>query len=721
MKNRRPPVEGHAPTPRAASRPHADIHRPAFVLLALAAPALSLRLAHATEAPPPAATTPAAQESTDPLREVIVTAPRMSAPLTVETDPHRPRQPLPAHDGADYLKAIPGFNAIRKGGTDGDPVFRGMAASRVNILLDGEQILGGCGMRMDPPTAYIFPEAFDRIVVVKGPQTVLNGPGNSAATVRFESQPPAFDGRHWQALGSALTATAGRTDLVGDVAAGNTEVYARLNATRAEASDYTDGNGNGVHAAYERWSTKLALGWRPAPGSLVEITGALSNGHAAYADRLMDGAKFDRSNLGIRAERAFTGGIVRKVEAQAYYNYVDHVMDNYSLRAFAPSMMMPAPSASNPDRRTSGARLAFELGAQRGPSATIGVDYQQNRHRNRSTMNETMMPYESLARVADARFEQVGLFGEAQLPAGERTRVIAGARADRWQARDERTVVSTGMMGTAPNPTAGIERKRTLLGGFGRVEHDLPGAGTTLYAGVGHVERFPDYWELVSTARESTTSLSAFLTKPERTTQLDIGLVHRAGPLQLSVSGFASRIDDYILIQSDFRKGMRLASVSRNVDAGTLGAEADAQLAVGSNLKLTGTLAYTRGHNVTDGGALAQMPPLELRFGADYGRGNWRTGLLLRHVAAQDRVALNQGNVVGQDIGASPGFTVVSINAAVELPRGVLLTAGIDNLLDRNYAEHLSRGGAMLSGYTQTTRVNEPGRTAWLKLGMDLR
>jgi len=75
---------------------------------------------------------------------------------------------------------------IRKGGTDGDPVFRGMAASRVNVLVDGEQLLGGCGMRMDPPTAYVFPEAYDRIVVVKGPQTVLRGPGNSAATVSFE-------------------------------------------------------------------------------------------------------------------------------------------------------------------------------------------------------------------------------------------------------------------------------------------------------------------------------------------------------------------------------------------------------------------------------------------------------------------------------------------------------------------------------------------------------
>ena len=130
--------------------------------------------------------------STRELEQVVVTAPRMTAPLLVVTDPKQPRQPLPAHDGADYLKAIPGFSVIRKGGTDGDPVFRGMAASRVNLLIDGQQVLGGCGMRMDPPTAYVFPEAYDRVVVIKGPQTVLHGPGNSAASVSLDRSATPF-------------------------------------------------------------------------------------------------------------------------------------------------------------------------------------------------------------------------------------------------------------------------------------------------------------------------------------------------------------------------------------------------------------------------------------------------------------------------------------------------------------------------------------------------
>src|SRR5690606_5944460 len=70
------------------------------------------------------------------LTPVVVTAPAADEPLVVRTDPKAPRQPVPAHDGADFLKSIPGFSVIRKGGTDGDPVLRGFSGSRLGILLD---------------------------------------------------------------------------------------------------------------------------------------------------------------------------------------------------------------------------------------------------------------------------------------------------------------------------------------------------------------------------------------------------------------------------------------------------------------------------------------------------------------------------------------------------------------------------------------------------------
>ncbi len=44
------------------------------------------------------------------------------------------------------------------------------------------------------------------------------------------------------------------------------------------------------------------------------------------------------------------------------------------------------------------------------------------------------------------------------------------------------------------------------------------------------------------------------------------------------------------------------------------------------------------------------------------------------------------------------------------------LTAGVDNLFNKTYAEHINAAPPSLAGYITTTRVNEPGRTLWVRL-----
>jgi len=214
--------------------------------------------------------------------EIVVTAARMRSPLEVVTDPRLPRQPLPAHDGADYLKTVAGFSVIRKGGTDGDPLFRGMAGSRVAVLNEEAMLLGGCGNRMDPPTAYVFPQSYDRIRILKGPQSVLWAPGASSATVRFERDP--FDPETDRStLAAGLTVGSwGRRDAALDGMLGGELGYLRVQGTDSESDDYESGAGTTVHSAYDRWNVNLMAGWRPDEATLVELSHARSDGEAAY-------------------------------------------------------------------------------------------------------------------------------------------------------------------------------------------------------------------------------------------------------------------------------------------------------------------------------------------------------------------------------------------------------------------------------------------------------
>lgn len=662
---------------------------------------------------------------------LVVTGVRTDTPLQLVTDPKRPRQPLPAHDGADYLKTIPGFSVIRKGGTDGDPILRGMAGSRLSMLVDGELILGGCNNRMDPPTAYVFPETFDSIRVIKGPQSVQYGPGNSAGVVLFERSEARVEETGWKLHSSVLTGSYGRHDEVVDARYVSPAWELRLSGSNSAADDFRDGDGTRIHSSYERWNSMAALAWKPDEHSRLEFSTSFSDGEAAYADRGVDGSKFARENYSLKYSREHISPLIERIEAQIYHNYVDHVMDNYSLRQASGQMAM------NPDRTTSGGKFAVAL--QVGPQLglDLGVDLQRNDHTSRNTMNQALQPYESLQRSDDASFEQVGLFIEGDWSFGDGRRIVAGARVDRWQYEDQRSSIALSMMNDVANPLAGHERNETLHSGFVRYEGQF-GEAHTWYAGIGHNERFPDYWEIT---KETATALAAGDSlEAERNTQLDTGVIFRAERFEASVSLFYSDVSDYLMIQSNVMKpapvmggamdggmgmGMNMGQMAmdsmrnttsvRNVDARSWGVEIDGQYRIATNWRAEFSLASVRGANDTDGTTLAQLPPLETRLGLYYDNSRWSAGLLWRALAAQDRVDINKGNIVGQDFGPTPSADIFSLNLGWRLTQQVLLTAGVDNLLDETYAEHVSRAGAMVPGFDQVTRINEPGRLLWMK------
>jgi iron complex outermembrane recepter protein len=654
--------------------------------------------------------------------EIIVVAPRTVGALEVVTDPGKPRQPLPAHDGADYLKTIPGFSVTRKGGTDGDPLFRGMAGSRVNILSDDALLLGGCGARMDPPTAYVFPQNYDRIRVLKGPQSVRWGAGGTAATVRFERDDYDHADQPYRVRASALAASWGRRDLAFDGQAGTPAGYLRLRGSDARADNYEDGAGQDVPSRYRRWNANLALGWTPTARTLVELSGARSDGEAAYADRGMDGSKFARDAVTLRVRQQELTERVSEVEAHLSWGHVDHVMDNYSLRDFQPNMMMPNPSASNPDRETLALRLGATVELAPAFSAVVGFDAHADEHRIRNSMNVAMMPYQALPRVRDARFEQYGAYTEVTFRQTPGRQWVSGFRLDRWEVEDHRATVGQGMMSGMRNATAGAKDRDWLSSAFVRFEQhlDLPrvAGNLRLFAGLGRAERVADYWERFGSARQSPDTNSAFFTDPERVTQLDFGVIGTTPRSRWSASLFVNRIDDYILIDArPFNKPMNIV-VARNVDAGSWGGELEYTLAFGGGLTLDSTLAYTRAENRSDGAPLAQMPPLEGRMALNWTQERLTLGSLLRLVAAQDRIDPGRGNIAGQDIDGTGGFAVLSVNGSYRFTDGAGLSIGIDNLFDRRYAEHLSRAGAAVSGYVQSEQINEPGRTAWLKLDL---
>ena len=621
--------------------------------------------------------------------------------LIVHADPKQPTQPIPAVDGAAYLQSIVGFNQIKNGGANGDVTFRGMFGSRIKILTDGTENLGACPSRMDNPASYVSPESYDKITVVKGPQTVQYAHTGSAATVIFEREPEQLtSAKPYRGQASVMLGSYGRLDQNVEAAVGDETKYARLNANRSIADSYQDGAGNTVPSDWEKWNADLALGWTPNEDTWVELKGGKSDGEAVYAGRPMDGSKFARESLGLHVEKKNIGDVIKKVEAQVDYSYNDHVMDNFSLRKFNPADGMSMPMASNVARRTLNARVAMTQ--DWGKLQLIsGIDSQKNEHTKRS--GSLMSPYQNKARVGDMDFESYGAFGELSYAFNDQHKLVTGARVD--QAKIDNLATDT-------------ERKETLPSGFVRIESELAEHVKT-YAGLGYVERVPDYWELFSTKYHQSTGTTFADLENEKTAQFDAGYQYEQGAFKSWASVYAGLIQDYILVAYTPTGSMgRLEAKSRNIDATIAGAEAGVAYQLTDQIQADISAMYAWGENTTDHTALPQIAPLEGRFNLRYVQEKYNLGLLWRVVAAQDRTSYREGNIIGYDLEDSKGFGTLSLNGTYNIQKDLDLSVGIDNVLNKNYAEHLNKLGSSGFGYAATEQFNNIGRNYWARISM---
>lgn len=635
--------------------------------------------------------------------------------LIVHADPKQPIQPVPATDGADYLQSIMGFNSIQSGGTNGDVTFRGMFGSRIKILTDGTENLGACPNRMDAPTSYISPESYDRISVIKGPQTVQYANTGSAATVLFERQPEKLTSeKPYRGQASVLLGSYGRIDHNVEAAVGDEKKYIRLNANRSESNSYQDGDGNTVPSAWKKWNADVALGLTPDEDTWIELTGGKSDGESLYAGRSMDGSQFARESLGLRFEKKNITDVIKKIEGQVNYSYNDHIMDNFSLRTpplvemnhGGMTMLMPNAMAMEVTRRTLNSRLAMTSEWNKW-SLITGVDSQFNKHGGSMSSPKMNMPFNQ-----DMRFQSYGAFGELGYQLSENSKLVTGARLD--QVKIDALKLN-------------VDRSETLPSAFIRLENEHSEHDAKSYIGLGYVERVPDYWELFSTAHGNSG-----MSKPtfndldtEKTLQLDMGYQHQHGAFNSWVSAYVGLINDYILMSyhnhptsGEHDHGSSFSAGAKNVDATIAGAEAGIGYQFTDHIQADLSAMYAWGKNTTDDKPLPQISPLEGRLNIRYVADKYNLGLLWRAVAEQNRVSLHQGNIVGYDLKPSKGFSTLSLNGSYNLRKDIDVSVGVDNVLDKTYTEHLNKAGSAGFGFASEEQFNNIGRNYWVRMSM---
>ena len=281
----------------------------------------------------------------------------------------------------------------------------------------------------------------------------------------------------------------------------------------------------------------------------------------------------------------------------------------------------------------------------------------------------------------------------------ERSRLLSGLRWDRITNHYHRYLTFT------PGNTTD-----NAVSGFVRWERTSKNRPLTFYVGLGHAERPADYWESYHTWRMHG-ALHPGATRPakEKNTQLDLGWVYAGKKTNASLSLYYAHVDDFILHKPVGGYG--------NVDARLYGLEAEVTRTVSPRWTLGASLAYTRGDDRTNDAPLPQIAPLEANLTAKYSHRKMEANAVWRLVSRQNRYHKGYGSVTGTDYGPTGGFGILSLSLAYRPDENLTFSLGVDNLLNKTYAEFVNYSEAPIPalGISAGGQITEPGRTIWFK------
>jgi iron complex outermembrane receptor protein len=327
----------------------------------------------------------------------------------------------------------------------------------------------------------------------------------------------------------------------------------------------------------------------------------------------------------------------------------------------------------------------------------------------------------------DVSQDDAGAFAEYRLMRQSRWNLRLGARFD----------AVTSKAGAADDPSLrgqtarywyeffyGPEAAKTdrdeSLPSANAVVHRTFAGGVTLEAGVG----------LVSRAASMTERYYAFAPAPggfmvgnpaldaERKRELVVGTTAGRSKWNGALSVYYFSIADYInpttiaeMDVNDDGEDDRVRGFV-NIDATLYGGELSGAWQPTRRIDVPFSLAYVHGDNDTTENPLPLIPAPEAYAAARFELSERRAGWVElggRFVARQDRVDPDYGE------NPTPGYDVWHLRGGITLARHLVLEAGIENLFDKEYSEHLTPEAAMPVGGLQAGQeIPQPGRSLFI-------
>jgi iron complex outermembrane receptor protein len=323
-----------------------------------------------------------------------------------------------------------------------------------------------------------------------------------------------------------------------------------------------------------------------------------------------------------------------------------------------------------------------------------------------------------------------GLFAEYVVPMSSYWTTKVGSRVDFYHTEADAAELRGNTL-----LSGNLETDDTLAAFYWTNETQLD-CYWTLTGGIGHGQRAPTLIERYADGLFLGIAQSGFTRvigdpalDEERATQVDLGLTADYDYWRGRIGVFHSWIDDYVTLDGNIVENppflsARLFRFVNTEEATLAGFEMGGEYDWSDYLSPFATMRYVEGRDQVINAPLPQIPPLDTVIGVRLHEPSparlWSVELAARIVDNQDRLGtvrsfdpatLSDVEVIEEE---TPGFTVWHLRSYYSYTQNLTFTAGIENLFDRNYQEHLDLRLRGPNGFPGgITRVLAPGITPY--------
>ncbi|MEE9271846.1 MAG: TonB-dependent receptor [Robiginitomaculum sp.] len=671
------------------------------------------------------------QEQETIFKDIITVNGTIITPLEVDT--MIPEiEPLSGPDIVRYIARLPGMNINNNGQISGQVQYRGLFGPRINVKVNGETIASGGPGWMDPPLHYAPMPLISHIEVDRGVSPVRNGPGFAGgvnAVFKFTDFTKKPDFALGYDVNGAYRSADNGTAYGGIIGLSNDQFRFNIMASDENGDNLKFPGGEISATEYHRLVYGVSSGVRVGQHEFGLELRRQETDNSGNPPFPMDIRFFNSDFATLTYKGDFDFG---RLEAKFSGGEISHGMTNFLMRPAPASRALYRETLASSFKRDASLMAAFKLAEG---ELKLGADTEFTKFKSRIGNPNNAGFY--LDNVAIVSQDRNGLFAE-WTGALASLNVEIGGRVDWYGSKAGQASVGPAlpmmphMLAKAYNKTARVWGDTTFDGVL-RLWKNTDGPitwRTTLARKTrvpGHLDRFA--W-LPTTASAGLADGNIYLgdqaIKSEKAWSGELGFDYRSKQAYFRPTVFYRSIDDYIQgIPFDDTVGVidtPQEMVARmngdptplkfgNVDAKLYGVDMDFGVKLSGPWRIDGTASYVRGQRRDINDNLYRVSPPNLSLTGTYETKDWSLSLEGKFVAKQNNVSASNSEL------ATDGYTVVGLSGNYQIRKGIMVSAGVENIFDTFYAEHLS-------GYNRIKNSDVPlgvrlpgaGRGVYIKL-----